>query len=194
MAETETENAASTGGAPELERRYHEEIRPELKEELGLDSIMAVPELTKITVNVGLGQNEDQRDRINAATEDLKRITSQQPVVTRAKKAVAAFDIREGDPIGVKVTLRKTRMYAFLERLIHLVIPRFRDFRGLDPDAMDGSGNFSMGIENQTVFPGIDIDEVEYVNGMDVCISTSADNDRDGLALLRALGMPFQEV
>lgn len=197
MNEQQVEEAEPTGRdsgfTPHLEREYREEHRDELQEDLDLDNPMAVPELRKITVNMGLGDLEDPREQIQAAREDLARMTGQQPVVTRARKSIAGFNIREGDPIGLKVTLRGSRMYAFLERLVKVVIPRIKDFRGLDPHSMDGQGNFSFGIDEQVTFPGIEIEEIMFVQGMDICITTDARNDREGLALLEALGMPFQD-
>ncbi len=200
MAEATEEKQAGTEGdgeehavEPELKQTYADEVRPRLKEELDRDNIMGVPELKKITVNMGLGDVSEQRDRVEWAKEDLALITGQQPVVTRAHKSIAGFNIREGDPVGVKVTLRGDRMYAFLERLITIVIPRIKDFSGLDPDAMDGQGNFSMGIDEQGTFPGIDVNEVSAVQGMDVTITTSADDDEAGRTLLTELGMPFRE-
>ncbi len=190
----EQEATGDTAVEPELQETYREEVRSQLKERLELDNLLGVPELDKITVNMGLGDVSEDRDRVEWAREDLARITGQQPVVTKAHKSVAGFNIREGDPVGVKVTLRGSRMYAFLERLITVVIPRIKDFSGLDPDAMDGQGNFSMGIDEQGTFPGIDVNELNAVQGMDICITTTAEDDEAGLALLDELGMPFKEI
>jgi len=191
--EQQTNEETGRSVDPELQRTFEQEGREQLKEELDLDNIMGVPELKKITVNMGLGDVSDQRDRVEWAREDLARITGQQPVITRAQKSVAGFNIRDGDPVGVKVTLRGARMYAFLERLITVAIPRIKDFSGLDPDGLDGQGNFAMGIDEQGTFPGIDVNSVNAVQGMDVCLTTSADNDEEGLALFRELGLPFRE-
>jgi large subunit ribosomal protein L5 len=199
MAETAEETTgAETGDVqaldPSLKNEFEEEGRERLQEELDLDNIMGVPELAKITVNMGLGDVSDQRERVRRAKEELAVMTGQEPVVTEAKRSIAGFNIRKGDPVGLKVTLRGERMYAFLERFVTVVIPRIKDFSGLDPSSFDGDGNFSMGLDEQVTFPEIEVDAVHNVQGMDVCITTTAENDEEGLALLNELGMPFQDV
>lgn len=197
MAETAEQQTDASGLQsldPSLENEFEEEGRERLKEELDLDNIMGVPELAKITVNMGLGDVSDQRQRVQQAKEQLAVMTGQEPVVTEAKRSIAGFNIRKGDPVGLKVTLRGEHMYAFLERLITVVIPRIKDFSGLEPSSFDGDGNFSMGLEEQVTFPEIEVDAVQEVQGMDICITTTAENDEEGLALLNELGMPFQDV
>lgn len=176
-----------------LLEQYKQRIVPELKQELGRKNSLAVPELEKIVVSMGVGKAVQDKKRIEAATQDLATLTGQKPVVCKAKKSVSNFKLREGVPIGCKVTLRGKRMYEFLDRMVSVVIPRIRDFRGLNPQAFDGHGNYSMGITEQTVFPEINIDKVEFPQGMDVTIVTTATNDSDGRSLLRRLGMPFKE-
>ncbi len=192
-AQKQQEESVTTELDPSLLKEFEEGGRMRLKDELNLDNIMGVPELEKITVNMGLGDVSNQRDRVRKAKQELARMTGQEPVVTEAKRSIAGFNIRQGDPVGVKVTLRGVRAYAFLERLITVVIPRIKDFSGLDPGSFDGHGNFSLGLEEQVTFPEIDVDEVQNVQGMDICITTTAEDDEDGLALLNELGMPFQE-
>ncbi len=197
MAETAEQQTDASGLQsldPSLENEFEEEGRERLKEELDLDNIMGVPELAKITVNMGLGDVSDQRQRVQQAKEQLAVMTGQEPVVAEAKRSIAGFNIRKGDPVGLKVTLRGEHMYAFLERLITVVIPRIKDFSGLEPSSFDGDGNFSMGLEEQVTFPEIEVDAVQEVQGMDICITTTAENDEEGLALLNELGMPFQDV
>lgn len=197
MAETADEQTDAGGVQaldPSLKNEFEEDGRERLKDELDLDNIMGVPELAKITVNMGLGDVSDQRERVRRAKEQLAVMTGQEPVVTEAKRSIAGFNIRKGDPVGLKVTLRGERMYAFLERLISVVIPRIKDFSGLSPSSFDGDGNFSMGLEEQVTFPEIEVDAVQDVQGLDVCITTTAENDEGGLALLNELGMPFQDV
>lgn len=174
--------------------RYRSEIAPSLKEQFGFTSMMQVPRIEKITLNMGLGEAVGDRKIIEAATSDLALITGQQPVVTVARKSVAGFKIRDGYPIGAKVTLRRARMYEFLDRLINIALPRMRDFRGLSPRAFDGRGNYALGLAEQIVFPEIDYDKVDKVRGMDVVITTSAANDEEGRALLRAFNFPFRNT
>lgn len=176
-----------------LHEKYVGEIRPKLKDELALPNVMMVPAITKVTINMGVGEAVGDRKLIEAAVENMTAITGQQPVVTKARKAIAGFKIREGWPIGCKVTLRRKRMYDFLERLIYVAIPRVRDFRGLNPKGFDGRGNYNMGLTEQIVFPEIDYDKIDKVRGMDISITTTATNDEQGLALLREFRFPFRQ-
>lgn len=175
-----------------LQQQYLEEIRPALQTELGLSSPMAVPRLEKITLNMGLGQSARDKKILENTLDDLGRITSQTAVVTRARRSVAGFALREGWPVGCRVTLRRERMYEFLDRLISIAIPRIRDFRGLPLRAFDGRGNYSMGITEQMVFPEIDYDTIEQMRGLDVTITTSARTDAHAEALLRAFHFPLR--
>jgi len=175
-----------------LAQRYDDEIRHALQQQLGVATRMAVPRLQKIVINVGLGEAVQNPKLIEQAVNDLSRITGQKPVVTRARKAIANFKLREGLAIGVAATLRRERMYEFLDRLIHVALPRVRDFRGVSPKGFDGRGNYTMGLREQIIFPEIDMDKVEKVIGMSVTLVTSADNDEQGRALLDALGIPFR--
>jgi large subunit ribosomal protein L5 len=174
-----------------LKERYETEIRPQLKEELELSSIMQVPRVTKVTLNMGVGDAKTDAKALDAALEELTIIAGQQAQVRRAKKSIASFKLREGMPVGARVTLRGTRMYEFLDRLNSIALPRIRDFRGLDPGSFDGRGNYSIGIREQIIFPEIDYDKVPSIRGLDVTITTSAQTDEHGRALLGALGMPF---
>ncbi len=176
----------------ELYQRYVNEIRPSLQGELACASVMDVPRLEKVTLNMGVGEAVADRKILDNALGDLRLIAGQQPVVCLARKSEAAFKIRAGWPIGCKVTLRRERMYEFVERLISIAIPRIRDFRGLNPRAFDGRGNYSMGITEQIVFPEIDYDKIDKIRGLDIAITTSAKNDEQGLALLQALNFPFR--
>jgi large subunit ribosomal protein L5 len=177
--------------SPRLKQRYEEEIRGQLKEELGFSSNMQVPRVTKITLNMGVGEAKTDAKALDAAIEELTLIAGQRAQVRRAKKSIASFKLREGMPVGAKVTLRGARMYEFLDRLASIALPRIRDFRGLDPGAFDGRGNYSIGIREQIIFPEIDYDQVPSIRGLDVAITTSAESDEHGLALLAALGLPF---
>jgi large subunit ribosomal protein L5 len=179
---------------PRLQQRYRDEIVPRLQEELGFDNPMRVPRLEKIVINTGVGEAAREAKALDGALEDLMTITGQRPVVTRAKKSIASFKLREGMAIGAKVTLRGARMWEFLDRLLATALPRIRDFRGLDPRAFDGRGNYTMGLTEQLVFPEIDYDKVDAVRGMDITIVTTAATDDEGRALLRALGVPLQEM
>ena len=174
-----------------LKEQYESEIRPRLHEELGLSSVMQVPRVTKITLNMGVGEAKTDAKALDAALEELTLIAGQQAQVRRATKSIASFKLREGMPVGARVTLRGTRMYEFLDRLSSIALPRIRDFRGLDPGSFDGRGNYSIGIREQIIFPEIDYDKVPSVRGLDVAITTSAQTDEHGLALLAALGLPF---
>jgi large subunit ribosomal protein L5 len=175
-----------------LKVRYDEEIRSRLKDDLGLGNVMQVPRIDKIVVNMGVGDAVSQPSLLDGAVSDLTVITGQKPLVTRAKKSIAGFKLREGNAIGAKVTLRGARMWEFLDRLISVAIPRIRDFRGLDPRAFDGRGNYTFGVTEQLIFPEIDYDKVDAIRGMDITIVTTADNDEHGRALLLAFGFPFK--
>lgn len=177
---------------PRLKEQYYAELQARLKDELGLENIMQVPRLSKISVNMGLGDALGDSKIIEGAVKDLSVITGQAPKVNRARKSIANFKLREGNPIGVSVTLRGDRMWEFLDRLISLAIPRIRDFRGLNPNAFDGNGNYSFGVTEQLIFPEINYDEVGKIEGMDITIVTTATDDEGGRALLRAFGFPFR--
>jgi large subunit ribosomal protein L5 len=177
---------------PRLKERYRTEIAPALRDEFGFANVMQVPGLVKIVVNMGVGEAVQDQKRVEAAVQDLSLITGQKPVVTRAKKSIATFKLRQGMAIGVKVTLRKERMYEFLDRLITVALPRVRDFRGVSPKSFDGRGNYTLGLKEQIVFPEIDYDKVDQVRGMDVVIVTTAKSDDEARALLRGFDMPFQ--
>ena len=178
---------------PRLRARYDDEVKAQLKESLGLANPMEVPRLQKIVINVGVGKATQQASLLEGAVADLRVITGQKPLVTKAKKSIAGFKLREGNAIGVKVTLRGDRMWEFFDRLITLAIPRIRDFRGLDPDGFDGSGNYNFGVTEQLIFPEIDYDKVEKIKGMNITFVTTAPTDEQGRALLRELGMPFRK-
>lgn len=175
-----------------LREKYENELKAALKEELGLENIMEVPRITKITLNMGLGEALGDKKVLEKATADMEQIAGQKPVVTKARKSVAGFKVREGWPIGAKVTLRSDRMYEFLDRLITIAIPRIRDFRGISPKQFDGRGNFAMGVTEQIIFPEIDFDQVDKLRGMDIVITTSAADDEQGRALLKAFNFPFR--
>jgi large subunit ribosomal protein L5 len=175
-----------------LKKLYEEELRARLKEQLGIDNIMAVPRITKITLNMGVGEAVGDKKVLEHALKDMEAICGQKPVQTLARKSVAGFKIREGWPIGCKVTLRAERMYEFLDRLISIAIPRIRDFRGISPKAFDGRGNFAMGVTEQIIFPEIDYDKVDALRGMDITITTTARSDEHGRALLSAFNFPFK--
>jgi len=176
---------------PRLKEQYENEIRPQLKDELGLSSIMQVPRVEKITLNMGVGEAKTDAKQLDAAMDELTIIAGQRPQVRKATKSVAQFKIREGMPIGAKVTLRGARMYDFLDRLVSIALPRIRDFRGLNPRSFDGRGNYSLGVREQIIFPEIDYDAIQQVRGLDVTITTSAKTDTEARALLQALGLPF---
>ena len=175
-----------------LKTLYQQTILPKLQEEFGYTNVHQVPKVMKVTVNRGLGEASQNAKALESSLSELAKITGQKPVVTRARKAIAGFKIREGMPVGVMVTLRSERMYAFLDRLINLALPRIRDFRGISPNSFDGRGNYSLGIREQLIFPEIDYDTIDQIRGMDVSIITSAKTDEEGRALLKALGMPFK--
>jgi large subunit ribosomal protein L5 len=182
---------ATAPAVPRLKQRYEEEIRSSLKEELQLSSIMQAPRITKITLNMGVGEAKTDAKALDAAIEELTTITGQRAQVRRARKSIANFKLREGMAVGARVTLRGARMYEFLDRLVSIALPRIRDFRGLDPDSFDGRGNYSLGIKEQIIFPEIDYDSVPSIRGLDIAITTTAQDDEQGRALLRALGLPF---
>ena len=175
-----------------LYETYKSEIRPALQEELGLANPMEVPRLEKVTLNMGVGDTTSDRKILDAAVNDMTLIAGQKPVVCLARKSEAGFKIRDGFPIGCKVTLRKDRMFDFVERLVSIAIPRIRDFRGLNPKSFDGRGNFSMGITEQIVFAEIDYDQIDRIRGMDICVTTSAKTNEHALALLKAFNFPFR--
>jgi len=175
-----------------LKERYRSEIAPALKEELGLANVMEVPRITKITLNMGVGEAVGDKKVLDSALADMTKIAGQKPVVTKSRKSIAGFKIRDGWPIGCKVTLRDERMYEFLDRLISIAIPRIRDFRGISPKSFDGRGNFAMGVTEQIIFPEINYDEVDTLRGMDIVITTTAASDDQGRALLRAFNFPFK--
>ncbi len=177
---------------PRLRARYDSEVRSTLQEQLGLSNVMQVPRFEKIVLNMGVGRATQQASLLEGAVADLTVITGQKPLVTKAKRSIAAFKLREGNPIGAKVTLRGARMWEFLDRLISLAIPRVRDFRGLPPNAFDGRGNYTFGVDEQLIFPEIDYDKVDNVRGMDITIVTTARTDAEGRALLDAFGFPFR--
>ena len=176
-----------------LKEKYNQELRPALKEELGLSNIMAVPKLTKVVINMGVGEAANDKKHLESALDNLTVISGQKPVVTRARQSVASFKIREGWPLGCKVTLRGNKMYDFVERLIKIAIPRERDFRGLNPKSFDQQGNYSFGIKEQIIFPEINYDNIDNIRGMDVCINISAKSQEHAKALLKALDFPFKE-
>ena len=175
-----------------LKKIYRVEITPKLKEELKLANVMEVPRVTKITLKMGMGEHVTDKKVIDHAVADLEKITGQKPVVTYARKSIAGFKIREEWPIGVKVTLRNEMMYEFLDRLLSISLPRTRDFRGLNPRSFDGRGNYSMGVREQIIFPEIDYDKIDALRGLDITLTTSARNDEEGRALLRAFKFPFR--
>jgi large subunit ribosomal protein L5 len=176
---------------PRLKERYNDELRAQLQEQLALSSIMQSPTVDKVTLNMGVGEGKTDAKQIDQALEELTIIAGQRAQVRRARKSIAQFKIREGMPIGVKVTLRGDRMWEFLDRLISIALPRIRDFRGLSPDSFDGRGNYSLGIREQIIFPEIDYDSINQIRGLDVAITTTAKDDDQARALLTALGMPF---
>ena len=177
---------------PNLKEQYRDQVVPALTKEQGYANIMEVPRVQKVVVNIGMGEALDNAKALDAAVQDLSTITGQRPVVTRARKSIAAFKLREGNAVGVKVTLRGDRMWDFLDRLLNIALPRQRDFRGVSPDAFDGRGNYSLGLREQLVFPEINYDKIDKIRGMEITIVTSAQTDEEGYQLLRHLGMPFQ--
>lgn len=178
---------------PRLKDKYREEIVPVLMREFGYRNIMEVPRLVKVVVNIGLGEALQNAKALDAASEDLATITGQKPIITRAKRSIAGFKLRAGNPIGVKVTLRGNRMYDFLDRVMNVALPRQRDFRGVSPDSFDGRGNYTLGIREQLVFPEIDYNKIDKVRGMEITIVTTAKTDEEARRLLQLLGMPFRQ-
>ena len=189
---TDTDTKSSATPVPRLKARYDDEIRAALKEQLGLGNVMQVPRLEKIVINMGVGAAVGQPSLLEGAVKDLTTIAGQKPVVTKARKSIANFKLREENPIGTKVTLRGARMWEFLDRLISLAIPRVRDFRGLNPRAFDGRGNYTFGVNDQLIFPEVDYDSIDAPRGMDITIVTTAKTDAEGKALLDAFGFPFK--
>lgn len=184
MAETKT--------LPVMQGRYREEVVPQLMEDFNYGNVMRVPTVQKLVVNIGMGEANDNPKTMDYAVETLRTITGQQPIITRASKSVAGFKLREGRPIGVKVTLRGERMWSLLDRLVNVALPRIRDFRGV-PAKLDGRGNYTVGLREQLIFPEVDFDSIDKVRGMEITIVTSAQTDEEGFRLLQLLGMPFQE-
>ena len=189
----ESSATAQANVPPRLKERYEQEIHPALRDRFGYSSPMQVPRVKKITLNMGVGDAKQDTKVLEAAQEQLATIAGQRPNVRRARKSIAAFKLRDGMPVGVSVTLRRARMYEFLDRLMSVAIPRIRDFRGLNPRSFDGRGNYSLGIREQIIFPEIDYDSIDQVRGLDVTITTSAETDEEAFALLDAFGMPFQK-
>lgn len=177
-----------------MRKQYAEDVVPALIKEFGYTSVMQVPSIKKIVINVGLGEALDNAKAIDFAKNDIQRITGQQPVVTRARKSIAAFKLREGRAIGLKVTLRGEKMWSFFTRLIHIALPRTRDFQGVSPDSFDGRGNYTLGLREQLLFPEVDYDEIDKIRGMELSIVTSAQTDEEGFLLLANLGMPFRRT
>ena len=178
---------------PDLRNYYKNNVVPAMMTEFGYKNVMQVPRLVKITVNIGVGEAVDTPKSLDAAVDDLTKIVGQKPVVTKAKKSVASFKLREGKAIGVKVTLRQNRMWALLDRLINTALPRTRDFRGITGDAFDGRGNYTLGLREQLIFPEIEYDKIDKVRGMEITIVTTAKTDEEGRRLLRLIGMPFKD-
>jgi len=176
-----------------LKKKYLEEVVPKMMKENTYDCVMAVPRLVKVVVNIGVGEAIQNAKALEAAVEDLRTITGQQPMITRARKSISNFKVRQGMPIGCRVTLRRERMYEFLDRLMNAAMPRIRDFRGISPRAVDGRGNFNLGIKEQLIFPEIDYDKIDKVRGMSIAIATTAETDAECIQLLRELGMPFRK-
>lgn len=193
MSEVQTETTAAPKVTPRLKVKYREEIKAALQKEFNYSNVMQVPGLSKIVVNMGVGEAARDSKVINGAIEDLTAITGQKPQVTRAKKSIAQFKLREGMPIGAHVTMRGDRMWEFLDRLVTLALPRIRDFRGLSPKQFDGNGNYTFGLAEQSVFHEIDQDQIDRVRGMDITVVTTAKTDDEGRALLRELGFPFKK-
>jgi large subunit ribosomal protein L5 len=186
-----TATREKTSYVPRLKQRYLEEVREQLKDELGFSTIMQVPRIEKITLNMGVGEAKTEAKALDSAIEELTTIAGQRAQVRRARKSIAGFKIREGMPIGARVTLRGDRMYEFLDRLVSIALPRIRDFRGLSPRSLDGRGNYSIGVREQLIFPEINYDDIAGIRGLDIAITTSAKTDEHALALFRALGLPF---
>jgi large subunit ribosomal protein L5 len=185
---------STNGYTPRLKERYQSELRARLKDELGVSTVMQVPRVSKITLNMGVGEAKTEAKALDSAIEELTTIAGQRAHVRRARKSIAGFKLREGMAVGARVTLRGDRMWEFLDRLVSIALPRIRDFRGLSPRSFDGRGNYSLGIREQIIFPEIDYDQIAAIRGLDVAITTTAADDEQGLALLRGLGMPFAQA
>jgi large subunit ribosomal protein L5 len=194
MRDGDVMSAKTDDYTPRLRKRYREELVPALRDQLGLTNVMQVPSVEKVVINMGVGEAVKDGRLLDAALEDLATITGQKAVVTKARKSIAGFKLREGMAIGAKVTLRGAYMWEFVDRLVSLALPRIRDFRGLSPTAFDGHGNYTLGVTEQLIFPEIDYDKVLKVTGMDITIVTTAETDDEGRALLAALGFPFAQV
>ena len=184
---------AETAYIPRLRTQYDETIKPNLIKEFGYKNVMQAPKLEKIVLNIGVGEAVNDTKKVRAAAADLEKIAGQKAVITHARKSIAGFKVRENMPLGVKVTLRKQRMYEFLDRLVNVALPRVRDFRGLNPNAFDGRGNYAMGIKEHIIFPEISYDQIEQVWGMDIVVCTTAKNDDEARALLKAFNFPFRQ-
>jgi len=193
MAEPKTKAPVTPAEPPVMQKRYTNEILPKLMKEFDYDNLMQAPRLSKIVVNIGIGEAKDNAKALEAALGDVKTITGQQPVTVKARKSVAAFKLRAGMPVGIKTTLRGRRMWFFLEKLIGVALPRIRDFRGVNPDGFDGRGNYSLGLREQIIFPEVDYDKIDKIRGLEVVIVTTAKNDEEARALLTQLGMPFRK-
>jgi len=191
MARQRSKDQNGNGYSPRLKQLYASELRARLKEELAFSTVMQVPTISKITLNMGVGEAKTDAKALDSAIEELTTIAGQRAQMRRAKKSIASFKVREGMPVGARVTLRGAQMWEFLDRLVSIALPRIRDFRGLDPASFDGRGNYSLGIREQIIFPEIDYDSIQQVRGLDVAITTTARTDEEGLALLRGLGLPF---
>jgi large subunit ribosomal protein L5 len=192
VAPAATQNGNGTH-APNLARQYQERVVPALMKEFEYANVMQVPALAKVIVNIGIGEAKDNARALEAAVNDVRTITGQQPVVVKARKSVAAFKLRAGMPVGIRATLRGRRMWYFLEKLVVVALPRIRDFRGINPDAFDGSGNYSLGLREQIIFPEVDYDRIDKLRGLEVSIVTTAKTDEEGRSLLTQLGMPFRK-
>ncbi len=176
---------------PRLQKQYQDEVRPSLTDQFGYENPMEVPRLEKICVNRGVGEVSENQKALDQAVEEMRKITGQHPTIRRAKRSIASFEVREGMPVGVKVTLREARMYEFFDRLVTLALPNIRDFRGVPDRSFDGRGNYTLGIDEQIIFPEIDVDNVDRIDGMDITFVTDAETDEESYALLKGLGMPF---
>ena len=184
---------AETAYVPRLRTQYEDQIKADLLKQFGYKNVMQLPKLEKIVLNMGVGEAVNDTKKVRAAAADLEKIAGQKPVITHARKSIAGFKVRENMPLGVKVTLRKARMYEFLDRLVNIALPRVRDFRGLNPNAFDGRGNYAMGIKEHIIFPEISYDQIEQVWGMDIVVCTTAKTDDEARALLRAFNFPFRQ-
>jgi large subunit ribosomal protein L5 len=184
---------AETQYVPRLRTQYEDSIKPELMKQFGYKNVMQLPKLDKIVLNMGIGEAVNDTKKVKTAAADLEKIAGQKPVITHARNSIAGFKVRENMPLGVKVTLRKTRMYEFLDRLVNIALPRVRDFRGLNPNSFDGRGNYAMGIKEHIIFPEISYDQIEQVWGMDIIVCTTARTDDEARALLRAFNFPFRQ-